>query len=48
DAIMLFYDADEADRMFSEVGFPEREHVVMQATPGSPRAIVTIATVPEA
>ena len=47
DAIMLFYDADEADRMFSEAGFPEREHVVMQANPGSPRAIVTIATVPE-
>ncbi|MFB6221403.1 MAG: methyltransferase domain-containing protein [Halolamina sp.] len=48
DAIMLFYDSDEADRMFREAGFTDLEHVVMQANPGSPRAIVTVATVPEA
>jgi demethylmenaquinone methyltransferase/2-methoxy-6-polyprenyl-1,4-benzoquinol methylase len=47
DAIMLFYDADEADRMFAAAGFEEFEHVIMQANPGSPRAIVTVATVPE-
>jgi len=47
DAIMLFYDSDEADRMFREAGFTDITHVVMQANPGSPRAIVTIATVPE-
>ena len=47
DAIMLFYDADEADRMFTEAGYTDFEHVIMQANPGSPRAIVTVATVPE-
>ena len=47
DAIMLFYDAEEADRMFREAGFEECEHVLMRANPGSPRAIVTLATVPE-
>jgi demethylmenaquinone methyltransferase/2-methoxy-6-polyprenyl-1,4-benzoquinol methylase len=47
DAIMLFYDSDEADRMFEAAGFETFEHVIMQATPGSPRAIVTVATVPE-
>ncbi len=48
DAIMLFYDSDEADRMFREAGFTDPEHVIMQANPGSPRAIVSIASVPEA
>ena len=47
DAIMLFYDADEADRMFREAGFDDVRHRVLQARPGSPRAIVTLATVPE-
>lgn len=47
DAIMLFYDAEEADRMFREAGFDDCEHIVMQAKPGSPKAIVTVATVSE-
>ena len=47
DAIMLFYDADEADRMFREAGFSDVDHRVMQARSGSPRAIATLATVPE-
>jgi len=49
DAIMLFYDENEADRMFREAGFdPDAvSHRVLQARPGSPRAIVTLASVPE-
>ena len=47
DAIMLFYDADEADRMFREAGFPDATHRVMQARSWSPRAIVSRATVPD-
>ncbi|MFB6106916.1 MAG: methyltransferase domain-containing protein [Halobacteriaceae archaeon] len=47
DAIMLFYDEDEADRMFEAAGFVDVEHEVMQAAPGSPRAIVTLARRPE-
>jgi ubiquinone/menaquinone biosynthesis C-methylase UbiE len=47
DAIMLFYDAEEADRMFVEAGYPDTEHTVMQAKPGSPRAIVSHAALPE-
>ena len=43
DAIMLFYDEAEADRMFDEAGFDAVEHRVMQATPRSPRAIATLA-----
>ena len=46
DAIMLFYDEAEGDRMFSAAGFTEFEHHIQQATPGSPKAITTIATVP--
>jgi demethylmenaquinone methyltransferase/2-methoxy-6-polyprenyl-1,4-benzoquinol methylase len=46
DAIMLFYDEDEADRMFHEAEFEAIEHEVMQAHPGSPRAIVTLARTP--
>jgi len=46
-AIMLFYGEEEADRMFREAGFPDAEHTVMQATPGSPRAIVSRAAVTE-
>ncbi|MCU4717848.1 methyltransferase domain-containing protein [Halapricum hydrolyticum] len=47
DAIMLFYDEEEADRMFREAGFEEFEHHIQQARPGSPRAITTVADVPE-
>ena len=47
DAIMLFYDESEADRMFREAGFERFEHRIQQASPNSPRAITTIATVPE-
>ena len=47
DAIMLFYDEEEADRMFAEAGFETFEHHIQQARPGSPRAITTIAQVPE-
>ncbi|EMA42465.1 methyltransferase domain-containing protein [Halococcus saccharolyticus] len=47
DAIMLFYDEDEADRMFDAAGFEEFEHHIQQARPGSPRAITTVAHVPE-
>ena len=46
DAIMLFYDADEADRMFRAAGYEDVTHRVRQARVGSPRAIVTLATVP--
>ena len=47
DAIMLFYDEDEADRMFEEAGYEEFEHHIQRATPRSPRAITTVARVPE-
>ncbi len=47
DAIMLFYDEAEADRMFVEAGFEEFEHRIQQRAPGTPRAITTIARVPE-
>ncbi len=46
DAIMLFYDEEEADRMFSEAGFEAFEHRIQQRAPGTPRAITTIARVP--
>ncbi|SDY00688.1 methyltransferase domain-containing protein [Halobellus clavatus] len=47
DAIMLFYDETEAQRMFEEAGFVDIEHHIQQAYPGSPRAITTIARAPE-
>jgi len=47
DAIMLFYDETEADRMFREAGFEEFGHTIQQASPNSPRAITTLAHVPE-
>jgi demethylmenaquinone methyltransferase/2-methoxy-6-polyprenyl-1,4-benzoquinol methylase len=47
DAIMLFYDEEEADRMFNEAGFVDVEHHIQQRKPGSPRAITTIARAPE-
>jgi demethylmenaquinone methyltransferase/2-methoxy-6-polyprenyl-1,4-benzoquinol methylase len=48
DAIMLFYDEEEAQRMFDEAGFVDVEHHIQQAYPWSPRAITTIARVPDA
>ncbi len=48
DAIMLFYDEDEADRMFTAAGFTEFKHYIQQASSNSPRAITTIAEIPEA
>jgi demethylmenaquinone methyltransferase/2-methoxy-6-polyprenyl-1,4-benzoquinol methylase len=46
DAIMLFYDEREADRMFAQAGFTDVEHHIQQAAPGSPRAITSVAQVP--
>ncbi len=43
DAIMLFYDEREADRLFEAAGYPRFEHYIQQAHPGSPRAITTLA-----
>jgi demethylmenaquinone methyltransferase/2-methoxy-6-polyprenyl-1,4-benzoquinol methylase len=47
DAIMLFYDEDEADRMFEAAGYETYEHHIQRSTPRSPRAITTVAQVPE-
>ena len=47
DTIMLFYDEAEADRMFAEAGFEEFEHHIQQRAPGTPRAITTVAYVPD-
>jgi demethylmenaquinone methyltransferase/2-methoxy-6-polyprenyl-1,4-benzoquinol methylase len=47
DAIMLFYDENEAQRMFEEAGFVDVEHHIQQAKPGSPRAITTVARAPD-
>ncbi|SHG49924.1 methyltransferase domain-containing protein [Halobaculum gomorrense] len=47
DAIMLFYDAEEAEEMFTEAGFEETRHFIQQRHRGAPRAITTVATVPE-
>lgn len=46
DAIMLFYDAEEADRMFTEAGFQEVEHTTMGPDYNPEIAIVTVAQVP--
>lgn len=46
DAIMLFYDSEEADRMFRAAGFETFDHHIQQRKPGTPRAITTVATVP--
>ena len=46
DAIMLFYDEEEADRMFTDAGYSDFRHIIQQSRPGSPRAITTIAQVP--
>ena len=47
DAIMLFYDEEEADRMFEAAGYETYEHHIQRSTPRSPRAITTVARVPE-
>ena len=47
DAIMHFYDEAEADRMFAEAGFETFEHRIQQRASGTPRAITTIARVPD-
>ena len=47
DAIMLFYDEAEADRMFAAADLDVVEHRIQQAKPGSPRAITTLARAPE-
>ena len=47
DALMLFYDEAEADRMFADAGFEAVEHHIQQARPNSPRAITTLARAPE-
>jgi demethylmenaquinone methyltransferase/2-methoxy-6-polyprenyl-1,4-benzoquinol methylase len=46
DAIMLFYDEAEAQRMFEEAGFVDIDHRILQRRPGSPRAIATVARAP--
>ncbi|RXK50517.1 methyltransferase domain-containing protein [Halorientalis pallida] len=47
DAIMLFYDEREADRMFREAGFVDFEHHTMGPDYNPEIAITTVATVPE-
>ncbi|XVH30315.1 methyltransferase domain-containing protein [Haloferacaceae archaeon DSL9] len=47
DSIMLFYDETEADRMFTEAGFDDVTHRIQQASKRSPRAITSVARVPE-
>ena len=46
DALMLFYDEAEAQRMFEEAGFVDIDHRILQRRPGSPRAIATVARAP--
>jgi demethylmenaquinone methyltransferase/2-methoxy-6-polyprenyl-1,4-benzoquinol methylase len=46
DTIMLFYDAEEADRMFEAAGYEAFEHHIQQRKPGTPKAITTIGRVP--
>ncbi|WP_338730019.1 methyltransferase domain-containing protein [Haladaptatus sp. DJG-WS-42] len=47
DAMMLFYDEAEADRMFSEAGFVDIEHTLMGPKYSPEIAIVTVARAPE-
>jgi demethylmenaquinone methyltransferase/2-methoxy-6-polyprenyl-1,4-benzoquinol methylase len=47
DAIMLFYDEAEADRMFTQAGFRDVEHVTMGPSHKPDVAITSVATVPE-
>ncbi|MDY6818640.1 MAG: methyltransferase domain-containing protein [Halobacteriales archaeon] len=46
DMIMLFYDEQEADRMFREAGFEEIEHRLMGPTYNPEIAITTLAKAP--
>jgi demethylmenaquinone methyltransferase/2-methoxy-6-polyprenyl-1,4-benzoquinol methylase len=46
DAIMLFYDESEADRMFAEAGFADVRHVTMGPSYNEEIAITTVADVP--
>jgi demethylmenaquinone methyltransferase/2-methoxy-6-polyprenyl-1,4-benzoquinol methylase len=46
DAIMLFYDENEADRMFEAAGFESVRHVTMGPPYAPDVAIVTLAEVP--
>ncbi|WP_254543055.1 methyltransferase domain-containing protein [Halomarina pelagica] len=48
DAIMLFYDEDEADRMFREAGFETFEHHLMGPSYSPDIAITTVARAPGA
>ncbi|MFB6143063.1 MAG: methyltransferase domain-containing protein [Halorientalis sp.] len=47
DAIMLFYDEDEADQMFREAGFTDVSHHTMGPAYSPDIAITTVARVPE-
>jgi len=47
DAIMLFYDAKEADRMFDEAGFEQFRHLTHGPVYSPDVAITTVADVPE-
>lgn len=47
DAIMLFYDEEEADRMFAEAGFEEVDHRLMGPSYDPDIAITTVARVAE-
>ena len=47
DAFMLFYDEEEADRMFREAGFDEYYHVTMGPSYSPEVAITSVAEVPE-
>ena len=47
DAIMLFYDEREADRMFREAGFEEFRHLTHGPAYSPDIAITTVADVPE-
>ncbi|KTG11040.1 SAM-dependent methyltransferase [Haloprofundus marisrubri] len=47
DSIMLFYDEEEADRMFEEAGFEDIEHVMMGPSYDPDIAITTVARAPE-
>ncbi|MFD1513257.1 methyltransferase domain-containing protein [Halomarina rubra] len=48
DAIMLFYDEEEADRMFTAAGYEEFDHHLQGPSYNPEIAITTVATVPEA
>ncbi len=47
DAMMLFYDREEADRMFTDAGFTDIEHTLMGPPYKPDIAIVTTATAPQ-